>query len=413
MSMTVITARLFHVQEIYRSSTLLVRKIAGVDTSRWVITFDRLRNETGFDRAGFAEDFLKAQGISAIHVLGCGNDWYQYPDMAKAVAAIGAATQGAVRRITYGSSMGGYAAIRLADAVGAAAALALSPQYSNDPARVPWEDRWQAHGRRIAWLPWLEGPIGGAATAIIAYDPHDADGHHAALIAAETVCVPIPIAHCGHPAGMFLAEVHLLRPLLEAVLADTFDPSTLIRDIRARRRLSANYLGTLAARQPTIRQQTAIAITRLALSQNPGLSLSKLVLAELLTRAGQHAEALKLHAEMVDECNRAPPHLIPYADALMASGAVGDAILIAREVVQKLPDEAHLRHWLASMLWRDRACSDAIAAQRRAVALDPGVALYADALRRYRRRAPGRRLGGGIAAGRALIGRITSRRRGG
>ena len=73
-------------------------------------------------------------------------------------AARAAVPEGA-RVMTYGSSMGGYAALRFARALRADAILALSPQYSIDPAVVPWEDRWRQDGARIAWLPALAGPL--------------------------------------------------------------------------------------------------------------------------------------------------------------------------------------------------------------------------------------------------------------
>ena len=114
--------------EIYRSNNILVRSAVINDRDPVVVTFEHYDIGKGFDRFGFGEQFLLSQGISAVHVLGSGNDWYQYDDIFDALGAVRAVTADARRTITYGSSMGGYAAVRLADASGADAVLALSPQ---------------------------------------------------------------------------------------------------------------------------------------------------------------------------------------------------------------------------------------------------------------------------------------------
>ena len=49
--------------------------------------------------------------------------------------------------LTYGSSMGGYAALRFANLLGATHALAFSPQFTIDPRHVPLDPRWQRHYR--------------------------------------------------------------------------------------------------------------------------------------------------------------------------------------------------------------------------------------------------------------------------
>src|SRR5690606_2946301 len=97
--------------ELYRSDTLCVRAFPGRDRSRWFITFDHLREEPSLDRAGFGEEFFRTRGISLVTVIGSGNDWYQYPDIERALDVTRRSLAGARARIVYGSSMGGYAAV--------------------------------------------------------------------------------------------------------------------------------------------------------------------------------------------------------------------------------------------------------------------------------------------------------------
>lgn len=366
--------------ELYRSDTLLVRQTPAGTSQNWVITFDHHSIGEGFDRLGFGEDFLFANGISAIHVLGRGNDWYQYDDIFDAMAKVREATAGATRKITYGSSMGGYAAVRLADAVGADGVLALSPQWSTNPSRASWEDRWPQDAHRVRWIDTIDGALQCRARPVLVYDPHVAlDRRHVTQISGETSSVLVPVPYSGHPASTFLGEVSLLRPLLEDVLQDRFNLKATSEAIRARRSTSSVYLGTLAERQPAVRPRTALALARAARVAKPDSTLGMLSLARILTRTSNHDEAVTLHREIAVRTERLPLYLISFADALWISEARTEAIATAEEAVSGLPEIAHLRNWLAAMLWKHGARSTAIEQQKHAVALTPKN-------RRYRRR---------------------------
>ncbi|MET4665327.1 alpha/beta hydrolase [Sphingomonas sp. PvP056] len=371
--------------ELYRSDTLLVRQVAIEGCDRWVITFDHHSIGDGFDRKGFGESFLQANGISAIHVLGRGNDWYQYDDIFAAAAVVRAATSGAVRRVAYGSSMGGYAAVRLADAIGADAVLALSPQWSIDPAIASWDNRWSQDAHRIRWLSTMAVPLRPAPSSVLVYDPHlPLDRRHALLIAEQTGSHLLPVAHCLHPASTFLGEVSLLRGLLEDLLYDRFDARAMATEIRARRATSSVYLGALAERQPAVRPRTAIALARRARLVKPDSALGMLSLARILTRTGHHDEALETHRQIAIKVNRLPIYLVPFANALVDAGEGEEAIAVAGEVVDAEPDVGHLRNWFATMLWQRGERAAAVAHMARAVALNPMERRYRRKLFRYR-----------------------------
>lgn len=371
--------------ELYRSDTLVVRQVIASTTQNWVITFDHHSIGDGFDRFGFGEEFLRANGISAIHVLGRGNDWYQYDDIFDAMAIVRTATANATRRITYGSSMGGYAAIRLADAVAADGVLALSPQWSINPARSRWENRWPQDSQRIRWIDAIDGRLQCRARPVLVYDPHVAlDRQHVTRISAETPSMLVPVPYSGHPASTFLGEVSLLRPFLEAVLQDHFDPKAMTDAIRERRSTSSVYLGALAERQPKTRPRTALTLARAAHAARPDSTLGMLSLARILARTGHHSDAVTLHREIAVRTERLPLYLIPFADDLWLADRRRDAIAIADEVVTALPEVAYLQTWFAAMLWKHGARSRAIDHQKSAVALSPKNPRYRRRLYAYR-----------------------------
>jgi hypothetical protein len=229
-----------HDGELFRSVDLVVRQVGGFSRDALVITFDSCTdhrdphtNYRDLDRWGFGENFLRDRAVDAVHVIGRDNNWYQYPEMPDAMAAIARVSRGYRRVISYGSSMGGYAAIRYGGAAGAAAALAMSPQFSIDPTVVPFEWRWLEETRQIdftlerSWTPAF------VATAYILYDPRTLDRRHMALFAARGYVVPVPMPHSGHSIARFLADCGLLQQAVLDAAHGALDAAALRRAARA------------------------------------------------------------------------------------------------------------------------------------------------------------------------------------
>ncbi len=339
--------------ELYRSDTLVVRAVPRPDRTRWVVTFDHYRPLTDFNRRAFGEAFFKKRGISALYVMCAGNHWYQYPDMPEAIAAARGALvrSGANRILTYGTSMGAYAALRHADALGASAVLALSPQYSNDPARVPWELRWQRDWDGIEWQPHSAQPLSFHGVPAVIYDSENADRRHAELIAEETPCDLIDLPYAGHPVGRFLLEAGLLHEIIFAALDGTLDPPKIKRAALAARSRSFNYLVEISKRQPSHRRRIGLSLARRAAAAAPENLRVRSLLADWLSQNGLHAEALPLHEDMVGE-NRSHERLVRFAEALAGVGDLDRAIEIGREALIQQPHQDELRDWLKEMMQR-------------------------------------------------------------
>ena len=320
--------------ELFRSDDLLVRVVrAGAERSTaCFVTFGSYTNDYTLDRQGFAEDFLRGEGIDAVHVLNRDNRWYQYAEMDAALAAAAEVTRGYGQVFTYGSSMGGYAALRFARAVGADTAIAISPQYSLDPKVVPFEGRWQAD---LAAITFRERAPRPAARQIVFHDPRmRLDDAHARLIAAlptETVAVAVPYA--GHPVGPMLVETGVLKTAIRTIVAGRFDPGRVQRAVRERRRRSAHHFFMLARR-----------------AQGRGAALR----VALLRRA----------AEIAPESHV----LSALAAALDETGAHGEAAPLHQQAIRLVPGNARARIALALHLEATRCPSEAIAELRRAAA---------------------------------------------
>ena len=360
---------------LFETVDVRVRHVPAADASRHVVTFDCYHDVRGLDRTGFGEEFLAQRGITATHVLTRDNDWYQHPEMPDAMATVRHAAAGAAAVMTYGSSMGGYAALRFADAAGASRALALSPQYSIDPAKAPFEARFGQDQRRLRFLPGIDGPIRCAARPVVAYDTHGTDRLHADRIAADIPITRLRVPYGGHPVGGYLQDAGLLADLVLHVLAGTLDVAATGRALRRARRALGIHYGNLAAAQPACRPRLAVSLAQRAVELAPDRLAPRHALALRLSAAGRHAEALAAH-EQVAAWGRHPGFLLDYSHALSRAGDAAGALAVAHEIRQAWPHHAGVHHWISDLLRAQRDLPGALHHAEQALALDPGSALY-------------------------------------
>lgn len=360
---------------LYESRDLLVRHVPAADAARHVVTFDCYHDSRTLARPGFGEEYFARHGIPATHLLSRDNDWFQYPDLPDALAAMRAAASGAGAVLAYGSSMGAYAAVRFAHAAGATAALALSPQYSIDPAKVPFERRWGQDRRRVRPLPELDGPIRSRIRPVVAYDPRGMDRPHADRIAQDTPIQRLRLPFAGHPVGSYLQEAGLLHGLVMDALNGTVDVAAVERTARAARRTLAIYHGVLAERQPPWRPSLAVALARRAVELDPVRPEGHHALALRLSAAGRHAEALAVHRH-VAALERHPGYLMDHCIALRRAGDTAGALAVAHEIRLAWPHHAGIHNTIAELLRARRDLPGALRHAEQALALDPASEHY-------------------------------------
>lgn len=374
---------------LYRSANLCVRAAPGTDVSRWFVTFDHFRHDGDLDRQGFGEQYFRSRGISVVTVVGRGNHWYQYPDMAEALEAVRRALATARTRIAYGASMGGYAAIRFADRIGATACLALSPQYSIDPRTVPFERRWPREAGSIHWATEPEGSIRIRIAPIVVFDPRSDDGRHVSLIAMDTRLSPISIPYGAHPVTTYLSAAHLLTGLIDAVYDGNLDPVVFQNIARQRRKSTPMWIGELARRQPAHRSGLGEKLARKALVHHPDMPLLLHILAQILTSRHRHGEALEIHRQAYMLSDRDIAFGLPYSWALDLAGLPRDALDIALELRERYPAEAAVSEWVVDLHFRIGSLAGALEqaawAMRDSLIRDEaGSAHYFRLLKRYR-----------------------------
>lgn len=356
--------------ELFRSTNLLVRHVPAPGAGRGccVVTFDSFTDHPTLDRTGFAQNLLHDAGIDAIHVLSRTNDWYQYPETPAALAPIQPITARYPRVVAYGSSMGAYAALRLAGTVGANTVLALSPQFSIARHSAPWERRWPFHTQHFQDIWETSLPWPAPHPAYVLFDPRDRDRRHTARLAAAMPITPVPLPRCGHPVTGVLAEMGLLRPALLDVCAGTFDPAALIAQAAARHPRSAHALIAQAERLPWWQPRRRLTLLQKAqtLAPNDPAVLSRLAAA--LRRQRRYPEALALHHQVHAAAPQNPAFLFSHALTLAATNDRAGALALAAEITAlagpQNPYAARLQARLRIPAWRTLAPAHALLKKR-------------------------------------------------
>ena len=211
--------------EIFRSGNLY----AYLNGGDWpspvlLVAFDHWRPVQDHAEPGFAEEFAVANGIDVLSVRCATNAWWQYPEMPEALTVIAGFAADWDKIVTYGSSMGGYAALRYASALNAARAIAISPQYSIDPAKAPWEDRYDKEAGAIDFSRETAITPGAGFAAVVVFDPiNPCDARHVARIRQDIALDEVKFPISGHPSFEFLKQIGIVAPVALGLIEGRYD----------------------------------------------------------------------------------------------------------------------------------------------------------------------------------------------
>lgn len=334
--------------DIFRSPELLVKDLRRHASGCCVVTFDSYTDNRTLDRPGFGEVFFDANGIDAIHIIPRNNDWYQYPEIEEACRRVRELAASYSHVVAYGQSMGGYGAIRLGGRVGAHVALAISPQFSIDPAVTPFEPRWAGDSARIDFGIERSASRDFVAKTYVAYDPHDLDARHVELYRPHTEIIDIRLPNCGHPASTFMVDTGILQQVVLDLCCGSLDIPTLRARARQARHGSPILYANLAARCRHVPRRVRLSARASALLPgDPSL-------------LGQYAFTLA-HNEQFDE-----------ALAIFERGRADGSI------------NGQMRYWESEVHLLRGDLAKAIAVAEEALALDPEASVFVDRIQKLK-----------------------------
>ena len=265
-------------QEIYASPTLRVFATLSPasDRSRIVASFANWHGKQALTNSGAAESLLVPRGIDAVHFNCAGNHWWQYEDLPLALEAARRFVAPWRDIVTYGSSMGGYAAFRYAGALGATRALAVCPQFSIQRTLMPRESRWGGEMANIEFRHEAQFQVASGCQYLALYDTLFAlDAMHIREYKRHMPVVDVPLPCSGHPPLELLQAYGCLSKVTLDLLAGTHQPRQLRQEHRDKRRDAARYWSELGRRLGERRHYRAM---RFAFARSIDLAPTKLPL---------------------------------------------------------------------------------------------------------------------------------------
>lgn len=222
---------------------------------RLVVGFDNLssvRDRAPVRRDGWAYALAAEHGWSHLGVLAFTPTWFRDPELHQTLRELAAG--GFFARFAgvtmVGTSMGAFAACAFAPLAPGCTVVALSPQATLDPARVPWEERWQG-AQREDWSGDFNDAPGGAAAAGRAFlvsDPLLAeDRRHIAMFGDRPNLTRLLTPLSGHKSALMLHGGGVLWPVLAQAVRGELTPASFAA-LRRQGRSSPFYTRPLAAR---------------------------------------------------------------------------------------------------------------------------------------------------------------------
>lgn len=278
-------------ETLYQSDTLHVTYRGGRASPRVVVTFDQMTDPEG-PRSNWGEDFLAVNGFDNIHIAVYTNAWYQYEDMPAALAAITAVTEKYQGVVTYGLSMGAYAAINFSQALKAELVIAIAPQYSIDPRKIPFDKAFDHVTQGLTFVcDQIDKITKPAAKTYVIYDPKHSDRHHVDLIMKTIPVTPIHVPFGGHGPLFLLIDVGFFSELIHDLLNDCFDPCALNELLARKSPDSGFYHFNLALSLPRRQRTRALEAAWRAVHLQPSNPWFFLPVLMLLLQSGSTQEA--------------------------------------------------------------------------------------------------------------------------
>lgn len=224
-----------------QTSNIQVDRVNSYGSKIVLVTFaERKSHSFGFGDKGWGEEFASSHRIDGFYVKAAGNDWYQYPEMQSTLGRIRDAV-GNREVVTYGCSMGAYAAVKFAKPLGAKRSIAISPIFSPDPFKPPYDQRWKTDVDRTMLIDDHMEHSDEFELFVLADSTHP-DAKHAKLFRQtfqKTTVISLPFS--SHPVGPFLREAGLLRELTLSLFFGNFENSSFCLARRNQRLTSQIY----------------------------------------------------------------------------------------------------------------------------------------------------------------------------
>jgi hypothetical protein len=306
-----------------------------------VFTFTE-RGNASLSGNGFGGDYLLASGCDVMAIKGTSCRWFEEltPTVIERIlATLKDYGRDYTLRACYGSSMGGYAAMRYAHALKVDRTLAISPLF-----RIGAEEdkRYCEDISKMVDPGMMRAEhVNSCCHYCIIFDPFSPDSWHAqryAEIVAPGNFTALKVPYSGHPSGCALAETGVLKQVVTAMLLDGKCPQ--LRTLPYCRQRSPTYLYWLGA--ALVRHRKFVTAARclekaVLLSPNNCEIFSQL--ARAYSCAGDAARARNAAHRAIDADPYNVHRRIVLLDVLEQEGSKREALALVHGILRDTPEQ--------------------------------------------------------------------------
>jgi hypothetical protein len=299
-----------------------------------VVTFDPIAYN--WNRPPFGHEFLHKQALDVVAVRKKGENFYQPLSREAFAAAVRPVAARYARVVSYGSSLGAYAALYFGRDE-PWTVIASSPRNSTHPkfGNPHWQDQVRFRHERLGTA------VTARCHAFVIFDPKDPMDRRyiegevlPQFPTAEVMRVP----YSGHPSNQMLGDIGFIAPFIRALIANLPREQWPALERRALRHKSSSYLhvlglaalehGHLAWADSLVNRALELrpkspaalgALARIRLLQNDAPAAAAAAEKALLTLPGE--PSLLALLERAHRAAAAPPSTVPTTTAAVAAAA--------------------------------------------------------------------------------------------
>lgn len=333
--------------EVFRAEYLAIDYYIGpANNDRLMFTFTEAGNRQT-DGFGFGGKFALEHGFDVIAFKSNTDNWYQETVDCHLINIDGILKLFGSKyswKCTYGSSMGGYAALKLAKRLGANAALALSPQFD---ITADWDVRWSVQGNSLKKMDTFRSDdVSFECIYTIVYDPYDSDKLHYEKYMAEIPkdrLIGLRTPFAGHPVGYYLSHAGNLRDIALCALLGNNAHEHVLKSKKSRTSFADyffNFAGYALKRGKLDCASRAI---------DKAISINKVnseyhIRAALIDRELNKLESSISHAALAVALSPTHPHMLSIlASVLSRKGFYNQALFYIDAAIAIIPQSESFR----------------------------------------------------------------------
>lgn len=284
-------------------------------------------------RRAFGKDWAAKNGVDLIGFVGKDRNWYPNAETSRAVDA----AKRYIDRpcLTYGSSMGGYGALRFSRQLGASAALAFSPQMTIDPAVTGDADkRYTSYFDPELHSDMLLRQDHLCANSYAFYDPtFPMDTAQVNFLEDGPNLIHAPLRYLGHGTIEAIASSAVCGPVFEdAVAGHTQNVINRLQDRRTD--LPFYYARLCKVLRDTNHPKLAQAVAKKGLIEHETDWKITREYSTVLSQQSFHQQALSAFAPMMELYPKSRNVHFHYTTLLIEAGDYTQAAVMATQEVE-------------------------------------------------------------------------------